>query len=403
MRILTFTTLFPNSEQPWHGIFVYRRVAQLARRPGNFVTVVAPVPYAPTWSPVPRWRTTSSISSEELMGSLTIYHPRYFVLPKISMIFHGLLMFAGSMSLVRRLHKENRFDCIDAHYVYPDGFAAALLGKKLGIPVIISARGTDINVFPSFKLIRPMIRWTMQHSAGAVGVCESLTKAMLNLGALPNKTCTIGNGVDAELFTPVGRSYARRQLSMPEDSKIIVSVGNLVPVKRHGVLISAFAQLVSKYPQIRLYLVGEGHLRKKLEAQAKREGLSGRVFFAGRRPNEELKLWYGAADVSCLASSREGWANVILESLACGTPVVATSVGGAPEIIASSHLGILVEQSEESIARGLQRALQQEWNRETLVRFARSRNWSVVAEEVQNFLNARLSTERHSVLKPNEV
>ena len=209
--------------------------------------------------------------------------------------------------------------------------------------------------------------------------------------------------MDAELFTPVGRSYARRQLSMPEDSKIIVSVGNLVPVKRHGVLISAFAQLVSKYPQIRLYLVGEGHFRKKLEAQAKREGLSGRVFFAGRRPNEELKLWYGAADVSCLASSREGWANVILESLACGTPVVATSVGGAPEIIASSHLGILVEQSEESIARGLQRALQQEWNRETLVRFARSRNWSVVAEEVQNFLNARLSTERHSVLKSNEV
>jgi teichuronic acid biosynthesis glycosyltransferase TuaC len=397
MRILTFTSLFPNAVQPWHGIFIYQRVAHLARRPGNSVTVVAPVPYAPSWIPSQRWRETSRIPRQEKFGDSEVFHPRYFLVPKISMLVHGLAMFRGSKDLVRELHGERNFDCIDAHYVYPDGFAAVLLGRSLGIPVIVSARGTDISLFPTFRTIRPMIRWTLQNAAGTVGVSNALKDMMLELGAPADRASAIGNGVDTERFQPVDRRDARRKLGMPEDGEIIVSVGNLVPVKGHQFLIPAIAQLVARHPKIRLYIVGEGGSRVDLETQARRAGLQDRIFFAGRKPNEELKYWYSAADASCLASSREGWANVLLESLACGTPVVATRVWGTPEIVSSPELGVLVDQTVESIAGGLELALQKRWDREYLARYAASRTWDVVAEEVEKFLSARVRAEGRSV------
>jgi teichuronic acid biosynthesis glycosyltransferase TuaC len=390
MRVLTFTSLFPNARQPWLGIFVQQRVAHFAKRQGNSVTIVSPVVYFPSWLPLSKWETMRKIPLQETIGGLEVYHPRYPLIPKVSMPLQGYSMFVSSLPLVRRLHKKAAFDCIDAHYVYPDGFAAVLLGKRLGIPTIVSARGTDINLFPSFKLIRPMIRWTLEQSAGAVGVSEALKEAMVTLGARPEKTCEIGNGVDSERFHPVARKDARQKLGMPEDAEIIVSVGNLISTKGHRFLISAIARLVANHPKIRLYIVGEGPLRKELEAQAKQEGMQSRVLFVGRKPNEELKLWYSAADASCLASSREGWANVLLESLACGTPVVATRVGGAPEVIVSPEWGVLVDQNVESIANGLEQALQKRWDRESLVRYARSRTWDIVAEEVEKFLQARI-------------
>ncbi len=313
------------------------------------------------------------------------------------MLVHGLAMFRGSKDLVRELHSEQNFDCIDAHYVYPDGFAAVLLGRSLGIPVIVSARGTDISLFPTFRTIRPMIRWTLQNAAGTVAVSNALKELMLELGAPADRASAIGNGVDTGRFQPVDRQDARRKLGMSEDGEIIVSVGNLVPVKGHQFLIPAIAQLVARHPKIRLYIVGEGGSRAALEALARRAGLQDRIFFAGRKPNEELKYWYSAADVSCLASSREGWANVLLESLACGTPVVATRVWGTPEIISSPELGVLVDQTVESIAGGLELALQKRWDREYLTRYAASRTWDVVAEEMENFLSARVRAERPSV------
>lgn len=403
MRILTFTSLFPNSVQPWHGIFIYQRVVHVARRPGNSVTVVAPVPYAPSWISTPRWREARSIPAREAFGGLNVYHPRYFLLPKISMPFHGLSMFAGSLTLVRQLHEKMRFDCIDAHYIYPDGFAAVRLGRSLGIPVIVSARGTDISLFPSFRLIRPMIQWTLRNATGAVGVCEALRQSMLGLGAAAENTRAIGNGVDLERFTPVERGAARGKLDIPGDAEVVAAVGHLVPVKGYQFLIPVIARLISEHPKIRLYIVGEGYFRSKLEAQARQEKVQDRVIFVGRKPNEELKYWYSAADVSCLASAREGWANVLLESLACGTPVVATRVWGAPEVITSSELGVLVDQNVDSIAAGLNAALRKRWDRELLVRHAASRTWDVVAKEVDGFLTLQTHPHEGRGREVNEV
>jgi len=307
------------------------------------------------------------------------------------MPLHGLLIFLGCLRLAARLHRETAFDCIDAHYVYPDGFAGVLLGKALGIPVIVSARGTDVNLFPSFRLIRPMIRWTLHHAAGVIAVSQSLKNAISALGVPPNKIATIGNGIDARRFYFLEQSEARRQLGLPRDGKLAVSVGSLLPVKCHDLLISATAQLVTRHPDLRLYIAGEGPMRPKLGALIRQHGLNGRVVLLGNQANERLGLWFNAADISCLTSSREGWPNAVSESIACGTPVVATRVGGVAEIITSEEIGILVDANEQSIADGLAKALSKTWDRDALARHGQRRTWGAVAEEVEKFISARIS------------
>ena len=386
MRILTFTSLFPNASHPLLAVFVYQRTAHLARVPGNTVQVVAPLPYAPSWFPGKRWQLAASVPREESIGGLDVFHPRYPLVPKISMPLHGFLMFMGCASLVRHLHQEHPFDCIDAHFVYPDGFAACLLGKMLKIPVLVSARGTDMTLYPTFKTIRPLVRWTLQHAAGLAAVSESLKEAMVQVGAPPEKIRVISNGVDADLFFLEPLRDARETLGLPRDSRILVSVGNLLPVKCHERLIYAVADLRERFPTLRGYIIGEGIARPRLERLIAEANLRDRVHLVGSKPNDELRTWFSAADASCLFSSREGWPNVVSESIACGTPVVATGVGGVPEIISSPDLGIVVEQDASAISAGIAEALGRNWNREGIAAYGRRRTWDVVGAEVSDYL-----------------
>ena len=391
MRVLTFTSLFPNKVQPTNCVFIHQRMSHFARRPGNEVVAVAPVPYAPAWLTWSDYQRISQVPPREQIGNLLTYHPRYPLVPGMSMPFHGWLMFASSLRLVRRLNRENKFAFIDAHYVYPDGFAAVLLGKALGLPVFVSARGTDINLFPTFRTIRPMIRWTLRRVAGAISVCTPLHEAMLRLGLPPEKGRVIGNGIDLERFQRVDSVAARQRLQLPENARILVAVGGLIERKGFHYLIPALANILPKHPAVRLYIIGEGPWRKKLEALIAQQGLTGRVQLKGTQANEELKFWYSAAEVSCLTSSREGWPNVLLESMACGTPAMATRVWGVPEVIVSPDLGIMVDQNVDSIAQGLDAALNRPWDRENIRRFAEQRTWDVVAAEVEAFFRSRLN------------
>jgi teichuronic acid biosynthesis glycosyltransferase TuaC len=390
MKILTFTSLFPNQQRPDFGVFVFQRISHVARRPGNLVQVIAPAPYFPSWIPSRRWGTYGQLPRQERFGNLDVYRPKYPLLPGVLMPLHGLLMFLGSLFLARRLHQQFHFDCIDAHYVYPDGFAAVLLGKMLGLPVVLSARGTDMNVFPSFWTIRPLIVWSLRSAAGIIAVAAALKSVIVNLGLPPERVCVIPNGVDLERFHPHEQSTARRALGLPTEGKIAISVGSLTEVKNHELLISAFAKVSEDLPELRLYIVGEGPLRPALEDLIGELRLHERVMLVGPRPNEELALWFSAADLTCLVSLREGWPNVLMESIACGTPVVATRVGGVPEILCSPDLGAMAEQNSASVAATLQFALAKEWNRKALALHAEARAWDKVAEEVQLYLASRI-------------
>jgi len=386
MRVLTFSSLFPNAVDPAQGIFVYRRASSMAGIPGVEIETIAPVPFAPDWIKTPRWSRFAAVPGIESIGRLRVHHPRYPLLPKISMPLHGLLMFLGAQKLARRLHAQKPFDCIDAHYVYPDGFAAVLLGKLLRIPVAVWALGTDINVFPLFPTIRPLVRWTLNNADGIIAVSAALKSSMVGLGAPENKIQFIGNGVDTELFRMGNRLEARRALGLPEDGKIMVSVATLREAKGHQHVIAALSKIAPKYPELRLYLVGEGSYRPQIEQLVQKLSLQDRVFLAGGRNNNEIPLWFNAADVSILASSREGWPNVILESLACGTPVIGTPVGQIPEILASGDLGVITEQNPEALASAIETALGREWNRTKLMGFAHSRPWKRVALESEQYL-----------------
>lgn len=400
MRVLTFTSLFPSRVKPLHGLFIYQRMSHFARRQGNTVVAIAPVPYFPSWL---RWSARQALSiipGREQIGDIATYHPRYPLIPKISMPLHGWLMFLGSVRLARRLHHRYNFDFIDSHYVYPDGFAALLIGSILRLPVMVSARGTDINLFPSFRLIRPLIRSTLRRAAGAVAVSDSLRDAMVRLGMAADAVQVIGNGVDPERFFPEPRSVARQRLGLPQDAHIVVSVGGLVEAKGHHHLISAVSSLASRCPDLKTYLIGEGPSRARLQAMIRSLGAQDRVTLVGSCTNQELRFWYSAADLSVLTSSREGWPNVILESMACGTPVLATAVGAVSEIIASSDLGVIVDQQMESIAGGLLTAFERSWDRDLIAGYARRRTWDQVAAELEQWFSTRLALPSHSEQPP---
>jgi teichuronic acid biosynthesis glycosyltransferase TuaC len=391
MRVLVFTSLFPNLRRPDFGIFICQRTAHLARRPGNFVRVVAPVPYFPGWFRSSRWSQYGALPRQQEIHGLTVFNPRYPLLPGL-MPLHGVLMFLGSCRLVSKLQRQHRFDCIDAHYVYPDGFAAVLIGKVLRLPVVLSARGTDINVFPSFTSIRPMIRWSLNNAAGVVAVSDALRVAITDLGVPAEKIRTIPNGIDAERFHPIAQPEGRSALGLPTDSgKVLVSVGSLTEGKNHLSLLSAFARLLPELPDARLFIIGEGPLRPLLEQKIRALQLGENARLVGARRNQELALWFSAADISVLVSTREGWPNVVMESIACGTPVVATRVGGVPEIINSPDLGMLTDQDVDAIALTLRAALAKTWDRAAVARHGQLRSWDVVAGEVEQYLTSRLS------------
>jgi len=383
MRILTFTSLFPNAEDPNFGIFIFQRTSHLVQREGNQVEVVAPVPYVPKFLKQTSRGSVVAIPPKEVVGNLQVHHPRYPLLPKVSMPAHGRLMYGGCVGLIKKLHQQYRFDCIDAHYVFPDGLAAVLMGRKLGVPVVVTARGSDVHTFRDFATIRPQIRWTLRHAAGVVAVSDSLARMMRDLEPTLRDVAVIGNGVDSRRFSPEDQLEARAKLGLNPQEKIVVSVAALKHVKGPDLLVRAASLLKKGFAQCKVLFVGAGPDLRALQQLAKQLDCADVCQFVGPVPNEQLRTYFSAADVSCLASREEGWPNVILESLACGTPVVATRVGAAPQLLANPELGIIVDPTPEAISAGLSQALQREWNPSTIAASAQCYTWENVAANVE--------------------
>jgi glycosyltransferase involved in cell wall biosynthesis len=211
------------------------------------------------------------------------------------------------------------FDAIDAHYVYPDGVAAVWLGQALGLPTVVTARGTDINLIPHYAIPRRLIRRAIAEAAALIAVSAAIKAEMVALGAAQDQVTVLRNGVETALFRPIDRTAARRALGIARPT--LLSVGLLIDRKGHHRIIEAMTRL----PEFDLMIVGEGPERGRLAALIERLRLANRVQLLGAVPHAELPPIYSAADALVLASSREGWANVLLEAMACGTPVVVHS------------------------------------------------------------------------------
>lgn len=396
IRLLVFTSLYPNAEQPHHGVFVEERLRHMINSDRIAATVIAPVPWFPfRHQRFGAYAAFARVPEREERYGIQILHPRYPVIPKVGMNIAPLLMYRALLPIFRKwVARRDDFDLIDAHYFYPDGVVASRLGMAVNKPVVITARGTDVNVIAHYRLPGRQIRWAAAHAAAVATVSGALKGGLAALGLDPEKITVLRNGVDLEWFGPRDRAAIRikRGLSGP----VWLTVSHLNEHKGVHIVIEALAQV----PDTTLLIAGDGPDGPKLRGLVERLGLGARVQFLGVIRRDELCEYYNAADVMLLASAGEGMPNVVLESLACGTPVVAAPFAGITELVSTPEAGeVAVQRSAEAIASAWFRLWSRSPQRAATRSFAEQLGWQPVVD-AQCALYERVLAARAPIAKP---
>jgi glycosyltransferase involved in cell wall biosynthesis len=394
LRVLTLTTLYPNEANPRHGIFVETRLRELCASAPIDLQVVAPVPWFPfRWSIAGRYALFAAAPRFETRNGVPVRHPRFLTIPHIGMALQPTSLAMASMLAARELLNEGwSCDVIDAHYLYPDGVAAALLARRLRRPFVVTARGTDVNVIARMPGPRRRILAALCEAASVIAVSESLKQALVELGVPAASVEVLRNGVDANLFAPVPGELARTRLGVATGTHLIVSVGNLVPEKGHDLVLRAARQIEGAHVMV----VGRGPELPRLRALTQQIGMEQRVRFIDNVPQDELPSIYSAANVLALGSLREGWPNVLLEAMACGTPVVATGVGGVREIITNTIAGeVVAERDERIFAAALERVLSRRPDRAAVRAHAAVFAWAPIVRRYREILAAARGNSEH--------
>jgi teichuronic acid biosynthesis glycosyltransferase TuaC len=386
IRTLLFSTLYPNSVRPSHGIFVETRLRHLLASGEVETRVVAPVPWFPfKHKRFGEYAKHAAVPRYEERNGIRIEHPRYLLLPKIGMNSAPYSLAHTGLAAAKRLIASGYdFDLIDAHYFYPDGVAAMMIGKALNKPVVITARGTDINLIPQYERPRKMILQAAEDCAAIITVSAALKDAIVGFGGTAQKITVLRNGVDLELFYPEDRAKARDKFGVTRFA--LASVGNLIPTKGHQLVMEALREL----PDAELLIAGRGPHEHNFRSLAVRLGVADRVKFLGVLPQAELRGLLSAVDALVLASEREGWPNVLLEAMACGTPVVASDVGGVREIISEESGGVLMDgQDPREVARSVSRLRKNLPERSLTRTYAEKFSWNSTTDgQIAIFLQA---------------
>ena len=348
LRVLTLSSLFPDATRPTFGAFVARQTLTLATRADVELQVVAPIG-KPPWplSRHPRYRATAALPLRESWEGVTVHRPRFPLIPAIGGRFSPALMARALLPMLRRLRETFAFDVIDAEFFYPDGPAAVRLGRALGLPVSIKARGSDIHYWHGRPGCGAQIVAAGQAAAGLLAVSAALKRDMVAIGLPEARIRVHHTGVDLDRFRPADRAVAKAALGVT--GPLLVSIGTLAEFKGHRLVIEALRAA----PAATLLIVGQGPQRADLEALAAAMEVADRVRFLGQRPHADLPALLAAADVMVLASQREGLANVWVEALACGTPLVITDVGGAREVVDRPAAGRIVAREPAAIAAAI--------------------------------------------------
>jgi glycosyltransferase involved in cell wall biosynthesis len=352
LRVLTLSTLFPNAAQPTLGVFVERQTLGLAARAGVEVEVVSAVGLPP-WplSLHPHYRPRAGLARDEGWKGLRVHRPRYLVWPRVGQARTARAMASALLPLLRRIRERFPFDAIDAEFFWPDGPAAMHLARALGVPFTVKARGSDIHHWGLQPGIAEQIVEAGRAAAGLLAVSAALKADMAALGLPEERIRVHYTGVDQERFRPVDRAEAKRALGI--EGPLIACAGTLNPRKGQALAIEALRSL----PGATLILVGDGPDRKSLPRLAAQAGVADRVRFTGPQPHEALPGLLGTADVMVLPSQSEGLANVWVEALACGTPLVIADAGGAREVVDRPEAGRIVARESGAIAEAVREIL----------------------------------------------
>jgi glycosyltransferase involved in cell wall biosynthesis len=379
MKILVSTGIFPNRFEVNFGIYNLKQTEALTNL--SEVCVIAPVPYFPSTLKFTGYQKYPRIPQKDRIGKVEIHYPRYFVTPKILRSLHGLFLLLSTFRFYRRMIKRERFDAIVGFFAYPFGFANACLGRIFKIPVFVSCRGSDINYLARRRLRRRAIRWALQNSTGVFCVSEDLRGKVIALGVAADKVTVVPNGIEPERFRRMDKAQARAELGLNATAKLLICISRLAPEKGMDVLIEAFSHIEDK--DVELIIAGWGTEEDNLKRQVERLGLQDRIHFAGNIPHHELPKWLNAGDLFVISSRNEGYPNALVEALACGLPIVASRVGGVPEIVTSPDIGLLTEaENPRATADAITRALEMAWDRDMLSRVAHRRSWDNVAGDM---------------------
>jgi glycosyltransferase involved in cell wall biosynthesis len=377
LRVLSLATLYPNDATPNFGVFVARQMEAVARRDDVDLTVVSPLGLPPfPLSLHLRYRALARLPREEQRGGVRVLRPRFRLIPAIGGRFNAAAVARAVLPLARRLHGERAFDVVDAQFFYPDGPAAVRIGRALGLPVSIKARGADIHHWGTARGTGRQVVAAGRAAQGLLAVSQGLADDMAALG-IPRERITIHRtGLDRAVFRPLDRAECRARLGLPEDAPVLACVGALIARKGQAHAIDALPHL----PGAILLLAGTGPDAPALRARAQRLGVADRLRLLGPVPHAELPQVLSAADVFVLPTASEGLANAWVEALACGVPVVTTPIPGARELLTDPACGRFAPRDGEQIARAVQSLLAQPPARAEVLRAAEPFSWEANAE-----------------------
>lgn len=400
-HIVVLSSLFPSSVQPGAGLFIRERMFRVGQRLP--LSVVSPSPWFPLQSLIRRYRPgfRPGAPREEIQSGFQVHFPRFLSVPGLLKQCDGLMMALGTLPLLRRLKAQGKLDIIDAHFAYPDGYAALLLGRWLGVPYTVTLRGTETRHMQTPGLAERALK-AIKSAARVFSVSESLKKLAVQHGADPASIEVVGNGVDVERFKPVDRQTARAAMRIELHAKVLISVGGLVPRKGFHRVIEVLPEIRLAHPDLKFLIVGgpspEGNNRPQLERQVDELGLKNYVIFLGPVKPDQLPALLSAANVFVLATSNEGWANVFLEAMACGLPVVTTDVGGNREVINDDSLGFITPLGDpEALADAIRRALATPWDRQHIRNHAENNAWDERIERLcARFASIALAQEKQA-------
>ncbi len=377
-RLIVFSSLFPNATQPTAGLFIRERMFRVGKQLP--LVVVSPKPWFPGQSLIRRFRPhyRPLPARTEFQAGVEVIFPRFLAIPGMLRGLDSLFMAVASYFTLRRLQVRG-FNFIDAHFAYPDGHAAQRLGRWLGMPVTVTLRGTEVPQSRNAALV-PKLRQVFRDADKIITVSDSLRQLAYSLGLAVERGQVVGNGVDANRFTPVSKAEARQRFNLPSAAKVLITVGGLVERKGFHRVIACLPALLDKHADLHYVIVGgpcpEGDMTQALKEQVAALGLNDRVHFLGSISPDDLKWPLSAADVFVLSTRNEGWANVILESMACGVPVVASDVGGNAEVVSRPDLGAIVPfDDQNALTAALNAALSRQWDAQAIRKYAEENSW----------------------------
>ncbi len=385
VKILSTTICYPTPQNPDPGLFVRKRIEAIARHAE--VRVVCPVPYFPGYSPEP--------PEDHTHATPPVYYPKMHYLPGVLKFLDASFYARAFARCVRAFRSEYPFDVIDAHFVWPDGVGAAIVAWKLGVPAVVTVRGKIVSQ-TRYRFRRRRIAYMLESIDGRITVSESLARRVQELTKKDLDIHVIPNGVDTGLFHPTDRDAARRTLGLDPDARYIVSVGQVREIKGFDRLVEVLPEVRKRAGDVRLLLIGseigERNYERRVRHLIRRNGLEPFVALLGSQEPAAVAEYLNAADVFALATRSEGWCNAIHESLAVGTPVVTTDVGGNREQVCDDTLGLLVPFGQShALTAALVDSLKRDWDRSSIAAAGSRRSWDQVAVETLDCFEQVLS------------